>query len=112
MIRDSRLSHEVVQRAIMWQSSKQRPVTTSTTEAELLSPSHTAKEKIVYTGCFQQIQFDPEHQPVLILKDRPQLISKLNFWLRQIHQDGEVAVQWVPTTDMPLDGFTNPLCAN
>jgi hypothetical protein len=110
---------------IMWQSSKQKTVTTSTTEAELLSLSHTAKETIGLYRLFQQIQFDPEQQPRilcdnqqtvgLIQKETPQLTSKLkhvdihNFWLRQVHRDGKVAVQWVPTTDMPSDGFTKPL---
>ncbi|KAM6506366.1 hypothetical protein FSOLCH5_15475 [Fusarium solani] len=113
--------------AIMWQSSKQKTVTTSTTEAELLSLSHTARETIALYRLFEQIQFDPEHQPRilcdnqqtvgLVQKERPQLTSKLrhvdihNFWLRQVHRDGEITVQWVPTTDMPADGFTKPLSA-
>jgi len=113
--------------AITWQSSKQKTVTTSTTEAELLSLSHTARETIALYRLFEQIQFDPEHQPRilcdnqqtvgLIQKERPQLTSKLkhvdihNLWLRQIHRDGKITVQWVPTTDMPADGFTKPLSA-
>ncbi|RKK19546.1 hypothetical protein BFJ65_g6263 [Fusarium oxysporum f. sp. cepae] len=113
--------------AVMWQSSKQKTVTTSTTEAELLSLSHTARETIALYRLFEQIQFDPQHQPRilcdnqqtvgLIQKERPQLTSKLkhidihNFWLRQIHKDGKITVQWVPTTDMPADGFTKPLSA-
>ncbi|KAF6518394.1 hypothetical protein HZS61_002472 [Fusarium oxysporum f. sp. conglutinans] len=113
--------------AIMWQSSKQKTVTTSTTEAELLSLSHTARETIALYRLFEQIQFDPQHQPRilcdnqqtvgLVQKERPQLTSKLkhidihNFWLRQIHKDGKITVQWVPTTDMPADGFTKPLSA-
>lgn len=112
---------------IMWQSSKQKTVTTSTTEAELLSLSHTARETIGLYRLFKQIQFDPEQQPRilcdnqqtvgLIQKERPQSTSKLkhidihSLWLRQIHKDGKVAVQWVPTKDMPSDGFTKPLSA-
>ena len=112
---------------IMWQSSKQKTVTTSTTEAELLSLSHTAKETIGLYRLFAQIEFDPESQPRilcdnqqtvgLIQKERPQITSKLkhvdihSLWLRQSHQDGKVAVQWVPTADMPSDGFTKPLSA-
>ena len=110
---------------IMWQSSKQKTVTTSTTEAELLSLSHTARETIGLYRLFEQIQFDPEQQPKilcdnqqtvgLIQKDRPQLTLKLkhvdiyNLWLRQIHKDGKVAVDWVQTKDMPADGFTKAL---
>ena len=113
--------------AIMWQSLKQKTVTTSTTEAELLSLSHTARETIALYRLFEQIQFDPEQKPRilcdnqqtvgLIQKERPQLTSKLkhvdihNLWLREIHRDGKVAVKWVPTTDMPADGFTKPLAA-
>ncbi|KAF6518157.1 hypothetical protein HZS61_002235 [Fusarium oxysporum f. sp. conglutinans] len=41
--------------AIMWQSSKQKTVTTSTTEAELLSLSHTARETIALYRLFEQI---------------------------------------------------------
>ncbi|EFQ91334.1 hypothetical protein PTT_11852 [Pyrenophora teres f. teres 0-1] len=112
---------------IMWQSSKQKTVTTSTTEAELLSLSHTAKETIGLYRLFEQIQFDPEHLPRilcdnqqttgLIQKDRPQASSKLkhvdihSLWLRQVYRDGIVTVQWVPTTEMPSDGFTKPLSA-
>ena len=110
---------------IMWQSSKQKTVTTSTTEAELLSLSHTARETIALYRLFEQIEFDPEQQPRilcdnqqtvgLVQKERPQLTSKLkhvdihSLWLRQVHKDGKVAVQWVSTADMPSDGFTKPL---
>ena len=113
--------------AILWQSSKQKTVTTSTTEAELLSLSHTARETIALYRLFAQVQFDPELQPLilcdnqqtvgLIQKEKPQLTTKLkhvdihNFWLRQIYRDGKISVQWVPTTDMPADGFTKPLSA-
>jgi hypothetical protein len=48
-------------RPIMWQLSKQKTITTLTTEAELLSLSHTAKETIGLYQLFKQIQFDPEH---------------------------------------------------
>nr|QCF41193.1 CcxB [Bipolaris sorokiniana] len=112
---------------IMWQSSKQRTVTTSTTEAELLSLSHTAKETIGLYRLFKQIQFDPKHQPRilcdnqqtigLIQKDRPQLSSKLkhvdihNLWLRQTYRKGVIHVKWVSTSEMPADGFTKPLSA-
>jgi hypothetical protein len=59
---------------IMWQSSKQKTVTTSTTEAELLPLSHIAKETIGLYRLFKQIQFDPEHQP-RILCDNQQITS-------------------------------------
>jgi len=113
--------------AIMWQSSKQKTVTTSTTEAELLSLSNTVRETIALYRLFGQVQFDPEQNPRvlcdnqqtvgLIQKERPELRSKLkhvdihNCWLRQVHLEGKVVIQWVPTTEMPADGFTKPLPA-
>jgi hypothetical protein len=110
---------------IMWQSAKQKTVTTSTTEAELVSLSNTARETMSLYRLFAQMQFDPEQLPCilcdnkqtvgLVQKERPQLTSKLkhvnihNLWLRQAHKDGKVTVQWVQTKDMPSDGFTKAL---
>jgi hypothetical protein len=110
---------------IMWQSSKQKTVATSTTEAELLSLSHIVRETMGLYRLFEQIHSDPEQQPNilcdnqqtvgLIQKERPQLTSKLkrvnvhNLWLGQIHKDDKVAVDWVQTKDMPVDGFTKAL---
>jgi hypothetical protein len=110
---------------VAWQASKQKTVTTSTTEAELLSLSHASREVINILRLFHQISFDPEHIPVilcdnqqsvrLIQAERPQLTTKLkhvdihHFWLRQTWKDNIVQVQWVPTQEMPADGFTKRL---
>ena len=53
-------------RAIIQQSSKQKTITTSTTEAELLSLSNTAREIVALYRLFQQIQFNPEYQPCIL----------------------------------------------
>lgn len=110
---------------IMWQSSKQEAINTSTTEAELLSLSHTAEETLGPYRLLEQIQLGPKQLPRilcdkqrtvgLIQKDTPQVTSKLkhfdihDLWLRQVRRDGNVAVHWVQTKDMPSDGFTKPL---
>jgi hypothetical protein len=94
---------------IMWQWPKLKTITTSTTEAKLLSLSHTVKETIGLYRLFKQIQFDPEHQPRilcdnqrttgLIQKDRPQTSSKLKhvdihrLWLMQAYRGGTITVQ-------------------
>jgi hypothetical protein len=112
-------------RPIMWQSSKQKTVTTSTTEAELLSLSHTVRETMGLYRLFKQIQFGAEQQPNilcdnqqtvgLVREKRPQLTSKLkrvgvhNLWLGQIHKDDRVEVDWVQTKDMSADGVTKAL---
>ena len=71
----------------MWQSSKQKTVAILTTKAELLSLSNAVKETIALYCLFNQLQFNPEHQPSilydnqqtvgLIQKDRLQQTSKL-----------------------------------
>lgn len=110
---------------ICWQSIKQKTVTTSTTEAELLSLSYTARETIALCRLFAQIQFvtddklkiwcDNKQAVGLIQKKRPELTTKLrhvdihHFWLRQVHEQGLVEVEWIPTEDMTADGFTKPL---
>lgn len=110
---------------IMWQSSKQKTVSTSTTEAELLSLSHVGKEVQHMARIFKAIRFDPEQelqikcdnqQTVRIVSNQlPTISTKLKhvdihqFWLRQEVQDGKFVVQWVPSSEMPADGLTKPL---
>lgn len=110
---------------IMWQSSKQKTVSTSTTEAELLALSHVGREVQHMARIFKAIRFDPEQelqiecdnqQTVRIVDNQlPTISTKLRhvdihqFWLRQEVQDGKFVVQWVPSSEMPADGLTKPL---
>jgi hypothetical protein len=73
--------------AIDWRAAKQKTVTTSSTEAELLSLSYAAKKMIQWRRFFTAIQFDTEEdeailcdnqQTIRILqKEAPKLITKL-----------------------------------
>lgn len=51
----------------------------------------------------------------LLQKDTPKLVTKLKHvdihqhWLRQEVQLGNLKLEWIPTMDMPADGFTKPL---
>jgi hypothetical protein len=110
---------------IAWQSSRQKTVTTSTTEAELLSLSHAARETMAMMRLFHQMSFDIEELPSLacdnaqtvgiVNKENPQLTTKLRhidihqLWLRQEVSGKTIAVHWVPTGDMPADGLTKAL---
>ena len=110
---------------IAWQSIRQKTVTTSTTEAELLALSHTARETITICRLFSQMRFNTDEQPSvdcdnmqtvgLIKKKRPELTTKLrhvdihHFWLRQSHQEGLIEIEWTPTANMIADGFTKAL---
>jgi hypothetical protein len=110
---------------IAWLSSKQRTVTTSTTEAELLALSNTAKELLALQRFFTSIKFDPEHDLViecdnqqtigLLTKDSPQLQTKLkhvdihHFWLRQEVRNKQIRLQWTPSAATLADGLTKVL---
>jgi hypothetical protein len=100
-------------------------VTTSSTEAELLALSRTAKEAIWWRRFFESIQYDPmkklhircdNRQTLRVLKkEMLKLDTKLKHvdihrhWLRQEIQTGRISVSWCPTAEMPADGFTKML---
>jgi hypothetical protein len=110
---------------ILWQASRQRTITLSTTEAELLSLSHASKELLALQRLFDQLQFttigsnrihcDNAQTVGLVNKQLPQLTTKLRhvdihqFWLRQEVEEQRIAVQWTPSARMIADGFTKPL---
>jgi hypothetical protein len=108
-----------------WKAAKQRTITTSTTEAELLAISEAGKSMCMWIRIFNQIMFDPGH-PVaiqcdnqqtiqLLTKEAPHLRTKLRHidihqhWLRQEVQAGRIPVKWVPTDEMAADGLTKLL---
>lgn len=110
---------------IHWRSTKQKTVTTSSTEAELLAMTHTTKELAWWTRFFKAIRFDSGHefkihadnkQTIRILTTTsPQFSTKLRHvdisrnWLRQEVQAGRLSTAWIPTADMPADGLTKAL---
>jgi hypothetical protein len=110
---------------IDWRSTKQKTVTTSSTEAELLSLSHAAKETLWWKRLFHYILLDPGHMVTidcdnqqtirLLTKETPKLNTKLrhvdihHHWLRQEVQEEKIDVRWLPTKDMPADGLTKAL---
>lgn len=113
--------------AIDWRAGKQKTVTTSSTEAELLSLSTAAREVIWWRRFFAAIKFDTQ-QPVeidcdnlqtlrILTKEAVKLDTKLRHidihqhWLRQEVQEGRIALKWLPTAEMPADGLTKPLPA-
>jgi Reverse transcriptase (RNA-dependent DNA polymerase) len=94
---------------IVWQSARQKTVTTSTTEAELLALSHTARETVAICRLFSQMGFKSDERTTidcdnmqtvgLIQRERPELTTKLrhvdihHLWLRQTHRQGLVEVK-------------------
>lgn len=111
-----------------WRAAKQKTVTTSTTEAELLAISHGAKDTYWWRRLFTAIGLEigsasrtlsilcDNSQTVDILtKEEPELKTKLkhvdvhHFWLRQEAQAKRMQIEWVPTSRMPADGLTKAL---
>jgi hypothetical protein len=110
---------------IDWKASKQRTVTTSSTEAELLALSHAAKETQWWTRFFEAICFEPGHETTircdnlqtirLLTESTPKLSTKLrhvdihHHWLRQEIQEHRIKVQWTASAKIVADGLTKAL---
>jgi transposase InsO family protein len=110
---------------IDWSAKKQKTVSTSTTEAELLALSEAAKQLLWWLRFFEAIEFDPEQGPITIDCDNRQTVRAMikneaiqtrlrhidihNHWLREKVQNKEINVRWVDTDSMPADGLTKPL---
>lgn len=110
---------------IHWRAARQDTVTTSTTEAELLSVAYAAKELMAIKRLFRDLALDigsswnlynDNQQTIrLIVEDNKRVTTKLrhvdihNMWLRQEHAKGSFCVQYIPTELMPADGLTKNL---
>jgi hypothetical protein len=111
--------------AIDWRASRQDCVTTSTTEAELMSLSHAGSAFIWWNRFFKQLGFDPGCKPLIycdnenttgmLNKESPKLQTKMKHvdlhqhWLRERVQNQDITVNWISTREMPADGLTKPL---
>lgn len=110
---------------IAWRASKQTTVTTSSTEAELLALSETAKEAIFASRMLNEldvqidnpltIQCDNTQTIRLLTEDSAKLTTKLRHvdihrhWLRQEYQGDRIRLNWVPSAEMVADVMTKSL---
>jgi hypothetical protein len=111
---------------IGWRANKQGTVTTSTTEAELLSLAQAAKEAMFISRLIKElgikldderirIQCDNQQTIRLVTKDIGKLQTKLrhvdihNHWLRQEAQRKRIQVEYRQTADMIADGLTKAM---
>ncbi|KAG0160097.1 hypothetical protein PDIDSM_7624 [Penicillium digitatum] len=110
---------------IDWKASKQKTVTTSTTEAELLALAEAGKTIQWWRRVLHSLGFEPDH-PLSIMCDNQQTVDLLTkegaamhtklrhvdinrCWMKQEVCEGRVNVDWVPTAAMPADGLTKVL---
>ena len=110
---------------IDWKASKQKTVTTSFTEAELLAMSITANTKMWWDRFFQELQLnvggttyiecDNRQTIRAFTKPGAQITTKLRHvdihrhWLRQEVQKGTIQIEWTATTKILADGLTKIL---
>jgi hypothetical protein len=86
--------------------------------------SHTAIDLYWWHRFFQSItlildpyplQCDNQQTIRLLITPAIKLVTKLKHvnihqhWLRQEVQDNKLNLEWIPTTDMPIDGLTKAL---
>lgn len=109
---------------IDWIAKKQRTVTTSTTEAELLAVSHASKEMMWWRRLFRDISFSGYGTPTIDCDNRQTVSAMIkdeaiqtrlrhvdihNHWLRQATRNGDIKIRWIATANMIADGLTKPL---
>ena len=127
---DTRRSHQgyvflLFNGPISWAATKQSTVTCSSTEAELLALSRTAKEYLWWVRFFNEIHFNVSHETSIqcdnsqtiraITLNSQRLQTKLrhidihNHWLRQEVERKRISVKWTPSAQTIADGFTKTL---
>jgi hypothetical protein len=108
-----------------WLSRLQSTVTTSTTEAELLAVAHLMSWILWWGRFFENVDLDIDQNLTascdnlqtigLLIKDSPKLVTKLKHvdiqqsWMRQEVAQGNIHVEWKPTSEMIADGLTKSL---
>lgn len=111
---------------IGWRASKQDTVTTSTTEAELLSLAQAAKETLFVSRLLKELSVKLDDKSIKIECDNKQTINLVtaeiatlrtklrhvdihNHWLRQEVSTGRIRVEYTPSAEMMADGLTKAL---
>ena len=110
---------------IDWKANKQKTVTLSSTEAELLAISQTGKEALWWSRLFSMLEFDPGQQMSIqcdnqqtiraLSSDHPRFTTKMrhvdihSHWLRQEIARKAISIHYVQSAKILADGFTKAL---
>ena len=114
--------------AISWSSKQQEIVSLSTTEAEYIALTYTAKEAIWFRNFLSEL-ISPIAFPLNIYNDNQSAISLAHAELGQFHartkhidiryhfirekiKDGMIEVTYCPTNEMTADILTKPLSSH
>jgi hypothetical protein len=109
---------------VVWKAGLQDTVTTSTTEAEILSLERTVKESYALDRLLRDISLDLGPLKIycdnlqsirLVVEENQRITTKLrhvdiqNMWLKQEFKKGRFLVEYLKTDQMPADGLTKAL---
>ena len=108
---------------ISWTTKRQSVVTTSSTEAEYIGQCNAGKEAVYLARTLKSIGYGIDG-PIIIRADN-QSAMKLAInpvfhpkskhidiqyhKIRELVENGEIKLNWIPTSDMVADGLTKPL---
>lgn len=107
---------------VSWSSKKQRTVSTSTTEAEYIAIGHAAREGIWIKRFINELQLEitglslkGDNEASLNLTKNPESqhrtkhIDVQHHYVRELVNDKELKIEWVPSAMMLADGMTKAL---
>lgn len=109
--------------ACIWTSTKQRTISSSTTEAEYIAQCQALKQLVWAGRWLQQLGFR-EGRPIELWCDNQGAIALIKnlkhhsctkhidvqyHYIREVIEDGLVQISYVPTAEMAADILTKPL---
>ena len=108
---------------VSWSSKKQRTASTSTTEAEYIALGHAAREAVWIRRFINEMNLDmvedltlygDNEMSINLTKNaesqhRMKHIDVQHHYVRELVNEGELTVKWIPSSEMLADGMTNAL---
>ena len=116
----------LAQAAISWSSKRQPTIALSSCEAEIMAASEAAKEAVYLDRLCTELGFRTDSEPIHLSCDnraaidsaynpenhaRTKHIDRRHYFIRELVEDGEIVVPFVPTEENLADFFTKPLKA-
>ncbi len=108
---------------VSWSSKKQRTVSTSTTEAEYIAFGHVAREAVWIKRFINELELDivegltlfgDNEMSIALTKNaesqhRTKHIDVQHHYIRELVNEKELTIKWIPGSEMLADGMTKEL---
>ena len=109
---------------VSWSSKKQRTVSTSTTEAEYIALGHAAREAVWIKRFVHEMRLEKAVENLTLHGDNEMSIALTknaesqhrtihidvqHHYIRELVNEGELTVKWIPRSEMLADGMTKGL---